>query len=110
MAGVTDPLNWTLDAIGDIPGSIEMKLIDFEEAGYLSTNNPPQGEICIRGDSVMEGYFGNPEETAQYLSADGWYKTGDIGEFDRNGHIRIIDRKKSLVKSLNAEYIGLEKV
>ncbi|KAH8703649.1 hypothetical protein BGW36DRAFT_423202 [Talaromyces proteolyticus] len=110
MAGVTEPTRWTLDAIGDIPGTIEMKLVDFKEGGYLTSNNPPQGEIWIRGASVMEGYYENPEETAQTLTKDGWYNTGDIGEFDKNGHIRVIDRKKSLVKTMNGEYIALEKL
>lgn len=87
-----------------------MKLVDFPDAGYFSTNKPPQGEIWIRGDSVMEGYFKNDEETREALADEGWFKTGDIGEFDKNGHLRIIDRKKNLVKTLNGEYIALEKV
>ena len=110
MGALMDPMHWTDSAIGDIPSSIEMKLVDFPDAGYFSTNKPPQGEIWIRGDSVMEGYFKNDEETREALAGEGWFKTGDIGEFDKNGHLRIIDRKKNLVKTLNGEYIALEKV
>ena len=110
MGALTDPMAWTPDATGDIPASIDMKLVDFPDAGYFSTNNPPQGEIWIRGGSVTSGYFDNEEETKAALTEDGWFMTGDIGEFDSNGHICIIDRKKNLVKTQNGEYIALEKL
>jgi len=110
MGAIQDPLEWNPYTLGDIPGSVEIKLVDFEDAGYFSTNNPPQGEIWIRGDAVTEGYWDNDEETKEAITDDKWFKTGDIGEFDKNGHLRIIDRKKNLVKTLNGEYIALEKL
>ena len=110
MGALNDPLHWTDTALGDIPSSIEVKLVDFPDAGYFAANNPPQGEIWIRGTPVFSGYFENEQETRETLTEDGWMKTGDIGEFDKNGHLRIIDRKKNLVKTLNGEYIALEKV
>lgn len=109
MGGLCDPRAWTDHAIGDIPPSIEMKLVDFPEAGYFSDRTPPQGEIWIRGESVAESYYDNEEETKAAFN-DGWFMTGDIGEFDKYGHISVIDRKKNLVKSLNGEYIALEKL
>ena len=110
MGALMDPLAWTDDALGEIPGSVEIKLVDFEDAGYFSTNKPPQGEIWIRGGSVTSGYLDLEKETKESFTDDGWFKTGDIGEFDSKGQLRIIDRKKNLVKTLNGEYIALEKV
>ncbi|KAK5453371.1 long-chain fatty acid-CoA ligase [Exophiala xenobiotica] len=110
MGAIQDPLAWDPNALGDIPGSIEIKLVDFPDAGYYSTNNPPQGEIWIRGPSVTDGYWDNEQETKDAITEDKWFKTGDIGEFNANGHLKIIDRKKNLVKTLNGEYIALEKL
>jgi long-chain acyl-CoA synthetase len=106
-----DPLCWTSEACGDIPSGIEIKLVDFPDAGYYATNQPhPQGEIWIRGTPVFEGYFQNEEETKEAIAEGGWFMTGDIGEWHRDGQLKIIDRKKNLVKTLNGEYIALEKV
>lgn len=110
MGVLMDPLHWTDHTLGDLPSSIEVKLVDFAEAGYFASNDPPQGEVLIRGTPVMEGYFKNEEETAKAFSKDGWFMTGDIGQFDKNGHLVLIDRKKNLVKTLNGEYIALEKL
>jgi len=110
MGALTDPMHWTDSALGDLPASIEVKLVDFPDAGYFAKSHPPQGEIWIRGPSVIDHYFENEQETKEAISADGWFKTGDIGEFDHSGHLKIIDRKKNLVKTLNGEYIALEKL
>lgn len=111
MGFITDPLEWNENSAGDIPGSVQVKLVDFPDAGYHVTNKPnPQGEVWIQGVPVMDGYYQNEKETAEAITKDGWFKTGDIGEFDKNGHLRIIDRKKNLVKTLNGEYIALEKL
>jgi long-chain acyl-CoA synthetase len=111
MGALMDPMEWNDEALGNIPGSVEIKLVDYAEAGYFANNKPnPQGEIWIRGESVMEGYYENEAETKEALTADGWFKTGDIGEWDKNGHLKMIDRKKNLVKTLNGEYIALEKL
>ena len=110
MGALNDPMHWTDNGVGDIPSSIEVKLVDFSDAGYFTSKTPPQGEIWIRGPPVTQGYFENDAETKEALTDDGWFKTGDIGEFNKNGHLKVIDRKKNLVKTLNGEYIALEKV
>ncbi|GAB7348338.1 hypothetical protein MBLNU459_g6312t1 [Dothideomycetes sp. NU459] len=110
MCALMDPLAWTDDALGGLVGCVEVKLVDFADAGYYSTNTPPQGEIWIRGGSVTDGYLDLEKENKEAFTDDGWFKTGDIGEFDKLGNLRIIDRKKNLVKTLNGEYIALEKL
>lgn len=104
------PLQWTDSAIGPMSGSVEIKLVSLPELNYSTSTTPPQGEILIRGPAVFSAYYENPEETAKALTADGWFKSGDIGEFDANGHLKVIDRVKNLVKMQGGEYIALEKL
>ena len=110
MGALMDPMHWTDSALGDIPSCIEVKLVDFPDAGYYTKDDPPQGEVWLRGDSVIDHYFENEQETKDAITSDGWFKTGDIGEWNKDGHLKIIDRKKNLVKTLNGEYIALEKL
>ena len=104
------PLQFTTAAIGPIPAAVELKLVSLPELGYSASGTPPQGEILLRGAPVIKEYFKNPEETAKTLTADGWFRTGDIGEFTESGHVRVIDRLKNLVKLQGGEYIALEKL
>jgi long-chain acyl-CoA synthetase len=55
------------------------------------------GEICIKGPQVMAGYWNKPEETAHCMTADGYFKSGDIGLITEDGHIQIVDRKKDMI-------------
>jgi long-chain acyl-CoA synthetase len=55
------------------------------------------GEVWVRGPQVMKGYWQRPDETAGVLTADGWLKTGDIGAFDADGFLRLLDRKKDMI-------------
>jgi long-chain acyl-CoA synthetase len=78
-----NPTNIYNDARTSVVGSplsnTKIKLKDLEEFNFLSSNDPPQGEICIKGPSVIEKYFKNEDADGKNL-IDGWFHTGDIGE------------------------------
>lgn len=64
------------------------------------------GEVLVRGPGVMQGYHNKPEATAEVLTEDGWFHSGDIGEIDDRGFVRITDRKKDLFKTSNGKYVA----
>ncbi|MDR7155945.1 long-chain acyl-CoA synthetase [Sphingobium xenophagum] len=85
-----------MDTVGPPLDGVEVKIAE-------------DGEILVRGELVMHGYWRNPAETAKVLK-DGWLHTGDIGEFDAKGRIRITDRKKDLIVNDKGDNVAPQKV
>ena len=75
---------------------IEVRIVDVETGKDLAANE--RGEVLIRGYNLFDGYYRDPEKTAQALDSDGWYHSGDIGSLDEHGHIMFHGRFKDMLK------------
>jgi long-chain acyl-CoA synthetase len=78
------------------PGRIRIGTVGTPTPG-VEIRLDSDGEVLVRGDVVMVGYRNLPDQTADALSEDGWLRTGDIGEIDEDGYLRIVDRKKEVI-------------
>lgn len=85
-----------LGSSGVLLPNLACKIMNIETGAPCATG--AEGEVCIKGPSVMMGYLGNPEATARTIDAEGWLHTGDIGYVDEGGHLFITDRLKELIK------------
>jgi long-chain acyl-CoA synthetase len=87
------------------PGHLKVGSVG-QRLGDLECKLDTDGEILIRGMPVMRGYHNLPEETAAAFTEDGFFRTGDIGELDADGYLRITDRKKDLIKTSGGKYVA----
>jgi long-chain acyl-CoA synthetase len=79
--------------VGVADPGVEMKVAD-------------DGEVLLRGGNLMKGYYKEPEKTAETIDADGWLHTGDVGEIDSEGYLKIVDRKKELIITAGGKNIS----
>ncbi|XP_073286784.1 probable CoA ligase CCL6 [Primulina huaijiensis] len=89
--------------------TIEVRLESVPEMGYDACSVVPRGEICLRGKTLFSGYY-KREDLTKEVFVDGWFRTGDIGEWQPNGEMKIIDRKKNIFKLSQGEYVAVENI
>uniref|UniRef100_A0A8D3BNM2 Long-chain-fatty-acid--CoA ligase n=1 Tax=Scophthalmus maximus TaxID=52904 RepID=A0A8D3BNM2_SCOMX len=102
------PGDWSAGHVGAPLPCNSIKLVDVPEMNYLAVNG--EGEVCVKGANVFQGYLKDPAKTAETIDAEGWVHTGDIGKWLPNGTLRIVDRKKHIFKLAQGEYIAPEKI
>uniref|UniRef100_A0A8D0DAB6 Long-chain-fatty-acid--CoA ligase n=1 Tax=Sander lucioperca TaxID=283035 RepID=A0A8D0DAB6_SANLU len=105
---MTMPGEWNAGHVGAPLPCNSLKLVDVPEMNYLAANG--EGEVCVKGPNVFQGYLKDPEKTAEAIDADGWLHTGDVGKWLPNGTLKIVDRKKHIFKLAQGEYIAPEKI
>lgn len=89
--------NWQLGTVGRPVGDVEIKF-------------DTDGEILVRSDKILKEYYKNKEATEEAFDAEGFFRTGDIGEFDQKGYLKITDRKKDLIKTAGGKYVAPQKL
>ncbi|XAR62970.1 Long-chain-fatty-acid--CoA ligase [Bertholletia excelsa] len=96
-----------ISTVGPPLPNVEVCLESVPEMGYDALSSNPRGEICIRGNVLFSGYY-KQEDLTKEVMVDGWFHTGDIGEWQPDGSLKIIDRKKNIFKLSQGEYISVE--
>ncbi|GJN29596.1 hypothetical protein PR202_gb17836 [Eleusine coracana subsp. coracana] len=96
-----------LGTVGPPVSHIDVRLESVPEMGYNALSSIPRGEICVRGNVLFSGYY-KREDLTQEVMIDGWFHTGDVGEWQSDGSMKVIDRKKNIFKLSHGEYVAVE--
>ncbi|XP_057967846.1 long chain acyl-CoA synthetase 4-like [Malania oleifera] len=96
-----------LGTVGPPLPNVDIHLESVPEMGYDALSSTPRGEICVRGKTLFSGYYKRDDLTKEVM-VDGWFHTGDIGEWQPDGSMKIIDRKKNIFKLSQGEYVAVE--
>ena len=88
------------------PGSYGFGTIGWPVPGVEVRLDPADGELLVRGEAVMRGYHNNPQATAEVMTEDGFFRTGDVAAIDDRGFVRITDRKKDVFKTSGGKYVA----
>jgi fatty acid CoA ligase FadD9 len=93
------------------PPVLGYRLLDVPELGYFSTDSPhPRGELLLKADTLIPGYFRRPDITAEVFDEDGYYHTGDIMAETAPDHLVYIDRAKNVLKLSQGEFVALSRL
>ncbi|XP_021748861.1 long chain acyl-CoA synthetase 4-like [Chenopodium quinoa] len=96
-----------IGTVGPPVPNVDVCLESVPEMGYDALSSTPRGEVCIRGNTLFTGYY-KREDLTDEVMIDGWFHTGDIGEWQSDGCMKIIDRKKNIFKLSQGEYVSVE--
>ncbi|MCW2517185.1 MAG: fadD9 2 [Mycobacterium sp.] len=93
------------------PPLIDYKLVDVPELGYFATDRPhPRGELWVKSESVIPGYYRRPDVTAELFDADGWYHTGDVFAEIGPDQLTYVDRRNNVLKLSQGEFVTVSKL
>jgi fatty acid CoA ligase FadD9 len=93
------------------PPLIDYKLVDVPELGYFATDRPhPRGELWVKSESVIPGYYKRPDVTAELFDADGWYHTGDVFAEIGPDQLTYVDRRNNVLKLSQGEFVTVSKL
>ncbi len=93
VVSACDLNDFRIGCVGKVLPNIEVKIAE-------------DGEICVKGPSIMKGYYKKPEATAEVIDSQGWFHTGDIGELSEGKYLKITDRKNEIFKTSGGKYVA----